>query len=417
MNDISAKNQSPWATFDEGLICFKNGDNHKALEYFQKAHETDRDNPRFASYYGRTLAVYAGDSARGLELCTWSLKKEKEVAHYINLGKVYEVSGNPVAAQRVYRLGLDYFPTSRELQEECWGYSRKGPIVSFLDRAHSLNKRLGIFLRRVLPIWKDRYAVKLAGGRLDQEEIRQRLSSVFLKIADGKVTREGGALFLKDLLKRAEAGLVVKELENLTACPPSRVYVRTILHTILLTRNDLFIGILSKFLAHEDEETVVFAANGLAGLGSFESFKVLVKHLDHDGYLCRKATAEALIESFGRDGIEALKRHIMAVNGYMYKMTSIEALLKSKDGVRALVEIMAFDETGDMAQIILGAIRSYVARRPQEMDFLKKSLQEIVDVGGSEVVLVTAEEFLKLLAGSVQIDKKSSLTGRPNKLP
>lgn len=416
MNDISAKNQSPWAIFDEGLICFKNGDNRKALECFQRAHEADRDSPRFASYYGRLLAVYAGDSARGLELCTWSLKKEKEVAHYINLGKVYEVSGNPVAAQRIYWLGLDYFPISRELQEECWGYSRKGPIVSFLDRAHSLNKRLGIFLRRVLPVWIDRYTVKLA-GRLDQEEIRQRLCSVFQKIADGKVTREGGALFLKDLVRMADTGLVVKELENLTACPPSGVYAKTILHTLLLTRNDLFIGILSKFLTHKDEEIAVFAAKGLAGLGSFESLKVLVKHLDHDGYLCRKAAAEALAEGFGRDGIEALKHHIMAVNGYMYKLTSIEALLKSKDGVRALVEIMALEETGGISQIILKAVRSCIARRPHGLDSLKKSLGEIVVAGGREAMLVTAEELLKLIARSVQIDKRSSLTGRPNKLP
>lgn len=356
MDCKSVKNRDQEAYFNEGLSCFKNGDNHKALECFQMAYELDRDSPRNASFYGRLLSIHAGDSARGLELCTWALRKEKEGSHYINLGKVYEESGNSAAAQRVYRLGLDYFPTSRELQEEYWGYYRKGPIVSFLDRTHSLNKRLGILIRRVLPVWKESYAVKHDGDRLGEEEIRARLCTVFLKIADGKVTREGGALFLKDLLKRADARLVVEELEELTACPPSRVYVRTILHTILLTRNDLFIGILSKFLAHEDEETVVFAANGLAGLRSFEAFKILVKHLDHDGYLCRKAAAEALAESFGRDGTDALKRHIMEVNGYMYKMTSIEALLKSKDGVRALVEIMALEETGGISQIILKVI-------------------------------------------------------------
>lgn len=397
MNDKTVKNQSPVALFDEGLTCFKKGENRKALEYFQMAHKLDRDSPRNASYYGRLLAVYAGDSARGLELCTWALRKEKEIAHHINLGKVYEISGNSMAAQRVYRLGLDYFPTSRELQEEYWGYSRKGPVVSFLDRAHSLNKKLGILLRRVLPVWKERYAVKLAGDRLDEGEIRERLCSVFRKIADGKVTREGGAMFLKDLLKRADAGLVIEELERLTACPPPGIYVKTILHTLLLTRNDLFIGILSKFLMHVDEETAVFAAKGLAGLRSFESFKVLVKHLDYDGYLCRKAAAEALAESFGRDGIEALKHHIMAVNGYMYKLTSIDALLKGKDGIRALVEIMAFDENGGLSQIALEAIRGSVVRKPQEMDFLKKKIEEIVMTGGRDAVLVTAEELLKVL--------------------
>lgn len=402
MNNVSVKNQSPVALFDEGLTCFKKGENRKALEYFQMAHELDRDSPRNASYYGRLLAVCAGDSARGLELCTWALREEKAASHYINLGKVYEIFGNSMAAQRVCRLGLDYFPTSRELQEEYWGYSRKGPVVSFLDRAHSLNRKLGILLRRVLPLWKERYAVKLAGGRLDGEEIRERLCSVFRKIADGKVTREGGAMFLKDLLKRTEAGLVVEELERLTACPPSGVYVRTILHTILLTRNDLFINILSKSLTHADEETAVFTAKGLAGLRSFESFKVLVKHLDHDSYLCRKAAAEALPEGFGREGIEALKRHIMAVNGYMYKRTSIEALLKSKDGVRALVEIMAFDEAGGMSQITLEAVRGRVAHRHQELDFLKKSLHVILEAGGREAVLVTAEELIKVMERSVK---------------
>lgn len=388
--------------FDEGLSCFKNGNNRKALEYFLKAHELNMDSPRNASYYGRLLAVCAGDSARGLELCTWALRKEKEIAHHINLGKVYEISGNSMAAQRVYRLGLDYFPTSRELQEEYWGYSRKEPVVSFLERTHSLNRKLGILLRRVLPVWNDRYAVKLVGGRLELEEIRQRLISVFRKIADGKVTREGGALFLKDLLKRAEAGLVVEELERLTACPPPGIYVKTILHTLLLTRNDLFIGILSKFLMHEDEEMAGFAARGLAGFRSFDALKVLVRHLDHDGYLCRKAAAEALAEGFGRDGFEALKRHIMAVNGYMYKLASIEALLKSRDGVRALVEIMAFKETGGMSQIILAVVRGHVAQKPQGLDFLKKSLEEIVMAGGREAVLVTAEELIKALERSAK---------------
>ncbi|OGP23539.1 MAG: hypothetical protein A2X99_11585 [Deltaproteobacteria bacterium GWB2_55_19] len=113
--------------------------------------------------------------------------------------------------------------------------------------------------------------------------------------------------------------------------------------------------------------------------------------------LCRKAASEALPEGFGREGIEALKRHIMAVNGYMYKMTSIEALLKSKDGVRALVEIMAFDETGGMSQIILEVVRAHVAHRPQKLDFLKKVLEEILEAGGRESVLVTAEELIRVV--------------------
>ncbi|MCR4314265.1 MAG: hypothetical protein NUV84_03395, partial [Candidatus Uhrbacteria bacterium] len=119
-------------------------------------------------------------------------------------------------------------------------------------------------------------------------------------------------------------------------------------------------------------------------------------------YLCRKAAAEALAESFGRGGTDALKRHIMEVNGYMYKMTSVEALLKSRDGVRALVEIMAFDENGGLSQIILEAIRGRVAHRPQELAFLKKSLQGIVEAGGREAVLVTAEELIKALERSVK---------------
>ena len=86
----------------------------------------------------------------------------------------------------------------------------------------------------------------------------------------------------------------------------------------------------------------------------------------------------------------------------MYKMTSIEALLKSRDGIRALVEIMAFEEIGGVSQIILEAVRSYVARRPQEKDFLKKSLHVILEAGGREAVLVTAEELIKVMERSVK---------------
>ncbi len=78
------------------------------------------------------------------------------------------------------------------------------------------------------------------------------------------------------------------------------------------------------------------------------------------------------------------------------------------------MEIMAFDETGGMSQIILEAIRGRVAHRPQELDFLKKSLQGILEVGGREAVVVTAEELIKALERSIAGEKADIKMSRGN---
>lgn len=70
------------------------------------------------------------------------------------------------------------------------------------------------------------------------------------------------------------------------------------------------------------------------------------------------------------------------------------------------MEIMAFDEIGGLSQIILEAIRGYVAHRPQDLNFLKKSLEEIVGTGGREAVLVTAEVLFKVMERSVKMKNR-----------
>lgn len=361
------KNRNPSAYFNEGLHYFKKGDYRKALENFKIAFELDSSSPGYGSYYGRLLVTFGGKKARGLELCRWALDKERVVAHYVNLAKAYESAGDLMTAQKVYN-GLDCFCVDMGLQDEQPSHVRKGAVKPFAD------------------------------GKSDTQEMRQQLSSLFRKVADRRVTREEGAIFLKDLLKKAEAGLVVEEIVRLTACPPPGVYVKTMLHTLLLTGNTLFVDVLSKSIAHADEETAVFAARGLASLNSHEALKVLVRFLDNENYVCRKAAAEALAEGFGREGIEALKRHITAINdryiGMNDKLASVEALLRNKGGIRALVEIMAHDDNGFRSQFILEAMSDH-ARGHQKIDFLKKTLREISETDERKSGLVT--ELLKAL--------------------
>jgi len=219
---------------------------------------------------------------------------------------------------------------------------RRGPVIPFLDRDNPVNRCLGILFRRLFPFWREKaHDFSVINRATDPGEVRGRLISTFEKIAAGHVTREGGALFLRDLLATRDREIVLKELTSFAYNPPSCVHKKTVLHTLMITRNSAFTDLLAGFLEHEDEDLSVFAAKGLASIRSEKSKQALVRHLNASNCHVRKASAEALIDGFGREGVAALKEHILTCPlGYYFRLTSAEALLKGGDeGLRALSEL------------------------------------------------------------------------------
>lgn len=172
-------------------------------------------------------------------------------------------------------------------------------------------------------------------------ETRDKLINMFSKIMAGTVTREEGAMLINYQVKEDTEG-TLSELSNLIDTPPPNVYQKTILHTIALARNKAFFPMMVSALDHKNEEVSIFAANELARLRTDEAKDVLVEHLNSEAYHVRKASARALAQVFGNEGVEILKGHILSHSEPFFRATSAHGLLSAgRVGVEALVDVLA----------------------------------------------------------------------------
>lgn len=179
--------------------------------------------------------------------------------------------------------------------------------------------------------------------------IKEKLTSMFSKVMAGTVTREEGTMLLNHLVKEDKAG-TLSELAELIVTPPSGVFPKTVLHTIALARNKAFNNLLISCLEHKNEDVVVMAAQELARLRTEESSRVLHEHLSSEAYYVRKASATALAEVFGPDGIKILSEHILTHPEPFYRITSANAMLRAgKKGREALLEILHAGNTAGVA--------------------------------------------------------------------
>ncbi len=173
--------------------------------------------------------------------------------------------------------------------------------------------------------------------------IRDKLSSMFSKVMAGTVTREEGAILINSLVREDRAE-TVKVLAEMLENPPPGVFPKTILHTVSLCRNKAFNNLLISALEHTNEEVSILAAQGLASLRTEEARNVLIDHLESDVYHVRKASANALVEGFGEEGVKILTKHVLSQSEPFYISTSVDAIVKAgRKGVDALIGLLGSD--------------------------------------------------------------------------
>ncbi|MBI5886673.1 MAG: HEAT repeat domain-containing protein [Deltaproteobacteria bacterium] len=174
----------------------------------------------------------------------------------------------------------------------------------------------------------------------DNVSVREKLANMFCKIMVGTITREEGTMLINDLAKERYEE-TIKELFYLIDNPPSGVFPKTVLHTIALSRNKAFSRIMVTSLEHKNAEVSILAASELGRLRTAEAKDVLREHLNSESYHVRQASACALVEGFGSDGIEMLKKHILTHHEPFYRSTSSQALLKAgREGIDSLFAIL-----------------------------------------------------------------------------
>jgi tetratricopeptide (TPR) repeat protein len=136
-------------SYRRGRDLLERGEAQSALEHFRTAHQVDRANPRYRSFYGLGLALVERRFDRALELCRSAAKEEffnPELYH--NLARVHLAFGFKAEAIRYLRRGLMIDPGNGAMQKEIRGLGvRRRPVLSFLPRRHPLNRLLGRFSR------------------------------------------------------------------------------------------------------------------------------------------------------------------------------------------------------------------------------------------------------------------------------
>jgi tetratricopeptide (TPR) repeat protein len=134
--------------FESALDELASGRVLPALAHLEKALEL-LDNPSWYSYLGYCIAKQRGQLKKGIDLCHVSLGLEPEVsAHYLNLGKIYLLTGNKPEALNVLRNGM-LKGKNKEIQRLLDDIGmRKPPVIASLSRNNLLNRYLGILFNK-----------------------------------------------------------------------------------------------------------------------------------------------------------------------------------------------------------------------------------------------------------------------------
>jgi tetratricopeptide (TPR) repeat protein len=127
----------------------------EALEHFRSAHQLDRSNPRYRSFYGLGLALVERRFNKALELCRSAAKEEffnPELYH--NLARVHLAFGFKAEAIRYLRRGLMIDPGNTPMASDLVQLGlRVSPVLRFLPRRHPVNRTLG----RLRHWWSERF--------------------------------------------------------------------------------------------------------------------------------------------------------------------------------------------------------------------------------------------------------------------
>ena len=139
----------PKKLFAKGIDAINSGDMVSALAFFERVTQLD-NNPTNRSYLAFCIARERGQFKKAITMCEEAMKEEPEnTLHYLNLGRVYILSGQRTDAMKIFREGLHHGENKDIVNELIKLGMRKPPVIPFFERENLLNKYLGIILTRL----------------------------------------------------------------------------------------------------------------------------------------------------------------------------------------------------------------------------------------------------------------------------
>jgi len=134
---------------DRGVELCRRGDLKKGFEVLAAVAETEHREAElpgaFYSYLGYGVARYQRKFSLGLALARHAAESRFfEPENFLNLARVYLLTGNRRKAHRNLIKGLRLDPSHQELHDELIGMGRrKKPFIAFLPRSNPLNQMPG----------------------------------------------------------------------------------------------------------------------------------------------------------------------------------------------------------------------------------------------------------------------------------
>jgi len=143
----TVQTMEPEQLFHKGLAALADSHPLQAVDCFLDAMQAEQrvDEPepdmRFLSYYGLSLSLSGRASHPALEACRLACDADsRNPTMWLNLGRVYALSGDRMQALRCLDQGLKLAPDYPELQSELNRLNRRGrSTFAFLHRDHPLN--------------------------------------------------------------------------------------------------------------------------------------------------------------------------------------------------------------------------------------------------------------------------------------
>lgn len=132
-----------------GTSAVEKGNTVEALMYFENASQI-ADTPLVKGYLGYCLARERGKLKEGASMCLEAMQKDPgNPVLYLNLGRIYALSGQRRQAIRTYQKGLKMGCDQRLVTELQHLGIRKNPVFESLSRQNPLNKFCGLIFNRL----------------------------------------------------------------------------------------------------------------------------------------------------------------------------------------------------------------------------------------------------------------------------